>query len=145
MTKPVNVDSDIFDALFTHLELNQVLTPPLRCAAPLVKFNPVGKETYFRASFLPNQTQSPHVGAGTDLHTGIFQVMVAFPTTNEGLVGPLDLAGSLVTQFAKGLTLRTTSGIVVKINRSPWMAPVLIDGARSGIPVSIPYEATVTS
>lgn len=145
MTVASNVEAEIFDALFSHLEDGQSFSPPLRCAAPLVKFTPASDETYLRASFLPNQTNSMHVDKGQDQHFGIFQVMVMFPTRNEGLTVPLGLAGSIVSQFAKGTRLAAASGFIIKINRTPWMAPVLYEAARSAIPVSIPYETSVPS
>jgi hypothetical protein len=133
------------DALCTWLAERQTFSPALRVAYPLVKFTATAGETYLRATILPNETRSQHVGGGQDQHYGIFQILVCFPHSDGGIIGPLEQAGEIVRQFAKNTLVITTEGRKIKVPRTPWVAPLLSDPSRPSIPVSVPYTVAVDS
>jgi hypothetical protein len=141
----MSTTADITAALFAYLADEQLASPALRIAYPGVKFTPEGQETYLRATILPNETRSQMVGGGQDQHLGILQVLVCFPHGDAGIVDPLERAGEVVRQFAKGTNVITTGGLKIKISRTPWISPLLTEPARLMIPVSVPYTVAVGS
>lgn len=136
----MSATADIYDTLAKHLKDSQTFSPALRIAYPGRGFKPIGKETYLRADFLPNETTSTSVGAGRDRHIGFFQVLVVFVQADAGIGDFLEIAESVAAQFAKGTMLPTAEKRIVKIPRSPWVSPVIPDSDRPMIPVTIPYE-----
>lgn len=120
-------------------------SPPLRCAFPGLALKPADDEVYIDVGYLPNQTTSPYVSGDSRRYLGLMQAAVMWPiATAEGIRPPSDLAGEIVNRFRKGTKL-DGYGIRVEINRTPWPAPHLIDGAWLRIPVTIPYQCTITA
>lgn len=138
----MNVDADIVDAMFLWLENHQTVSPPLRISGPLVKFSPRDKEQYLRGDFLPNETGTLHVGAGSTNHIGIFQISVVLNNSNQGIVEPMQLAGAYIEQFKKGTIIWTPQGRKIKIPRQPWAAALVTDSVRPMIPISVPYQVS---
>lgn len=136
----MNVDADIADTLFNWLADHQTISPPLRIAAPLVKFTPTDKEMYLLPSFMPNATQSSYVSKGTTYHYGIFQISLILSNSFQGIVKPLQTAGEFVKQFKKDLILFSAEGRKIKITKEPWISAVLVDSVRPVLPISVPYE-----
>lgn len=133
------VEANILAALCDRLvALN--LTQPI--AWPNVSY-PSGSATiaqnYVRVSHLINDVANVTIGDGQQQHRGIFQLTI-FWKAGDGLIDPLELAETIVNQFAKG-TILFKGGKRVLIYAKPSVAAPMQDGDRVMIPISIPYHS----
>lgn len=94
-----------------------------------------------RAFILPAATDNPSYGDTLQRESGIFQVSICTPL-GAGSGAAIARATLLKAWFYRGFSI-TDSGLIIKIIKSPSMAPALRDGAFYVIPVSIPYQCDV--
>lgn len=131
-------DAIILDGLCTHLA-GLTLSTPLTVAWPDVDFTPPAAG-YVRVTFLPNETMQSELGdAGRNRHMGLFQVSVMWPEGN-GSVTPTDLAGEIVAHFKRG-TVITHDGLIIHIDRPPYISPRLKDSPYTQYPVTVSYRS----
>lgn len=134
-------DAIILASLLDRLIALQ-FSPALAIAFPDIQFPASGQtkpSDYLAVTFLPNVTGDYDIADGSQQHRGILQVSV-FYQSGTGLIKPLDIAGEIITHFAKGTTL-FKDGLKIVIDRKPYSSPPIQDTDRMQIPVSISYHA----
>jgi len=121
-------------ATFSH-------SPAIDIAWPGIHFEPTDGETYFDAQVYQNKTETRAVTmAGADHYKGFLQVAVMYPLSlGAGIIAPTEIAGDVITHFARG-TVLTGDIITVRIIERGWVSPAMTDGDRIRVPVTIPYE-----
>lgn len=131
------VESTIPDLLLIHLGA-LVLVPALPVAYPDVPFtSPTA--AYLEARYMPNTNVNLFLGNdATVQYRGLLQVTLVYQA-GKGIIVPAEIAGRIVSHFAKGTVLRS-SGVNVRIYEKPSVAPSLQDANRVRIPITIPYK-----
>lgn len=94
---------------------------------------------YLRASFLPADTNTLAVGVGSDQHYGMLQLDVVFGN-GGGEIAPARIVAAIISYFKRD-TLMTSNGFNVRVSKTPYRGPQLLDGAWTFIPVRIPYNS----
>jgi hypothetical protein len=132
--------AQIIDALLARLQA-LTLDPELPVAWPEVAFAPEtdapdGK--YLAVSFFPNRPAWEGIASGK-VDQGLLQVSVVWPK-GEGQIAPLQVAASVMAQFAKGLEL-VSGATKVKVYGEPWAAPPIVEADKVSVPITIPWKA----
>lgn len=131
------VEGKIADALLARLG-TLTLSPALPVAWPNVPFSPPAG-TYLEAAFLPNRTENLFMSnTDPDMFQGLLQVTVIYKAAN-GIVRPNDIAGAIVTHFAKGSRIRS-QGITIMIEDRPSVAGPIQDDTHIRLPVTVRYR-----
>ena len=131
---------EIRTALETKLN---ALTPTLATAWESVPFTPVVGTAYQQVNLMIADTINPSLGGNHYRLKGFMQVLLCYPP-NAGAKTASTRADLLVNHFKRGTSL-TSGGITVIIDKTPSIAPALIDGVLYKIPVSIYFSADIYS
>lgn len=131
---------EIRTALETKLN---ALTPTLATAWESVPFTPVVGTAYQQVNLMMADTLNPTLGGDHYRIKGFMQVLLCYPP-NTGAKTAATRADLLVNYFKRGTSL-TSGGITVIIDKTPSIAPALIDGVLYKIPVSIYFSADIYS
>ena len=131
---------EIRTALETKLN---ALTPTLATAWESVPFTPVVGTAYQQVNLMMADTLNPSLGGNHYRIKGFMQVLLCYPP-NAGAKTASTRADLLVNHFKRGTSL-TSGGITVIIDKTPSIAPALIDGVLYKIPVSIYFSADIYS
>ncbi len=131
---------EIRTALETKLN---ALTPTLATAWESVPFTPVVGTAYQQVNLMMADTLNPSLGGNHYRLKGFMQVLLCYPP-NAGAKTASTRADLLVNHFKRGTSL-TSGGITVIIDKTPSIAPALIDGVLYKIPVSIYFSADIYS
>lgn len=131
---------EIRTALETKLN---ALTPTLATAWESVPFTPVVGTAYQQVNLMIADTLNPTLGGTHYRIKGFMQVLLCYPP-NAGAKTAAIRADLLVNHFKRGTSL-TSGGITVIIDKTPSIAPALIDGVLYKIPVSIYFSADIYS
>jgi hypothetical protein len=131
---------EIRTALETKLN---ALTPTLATAWESVPFTPVVGTAYQQVNLMIADTLNPTLGRDHYRIKGFMQVLLCYPP-NAGAKTASTRADLLVNHFKRGTSL-TSGGITVIIDKTPSIAPALIDGVLYKIPVSIYFSADIYS
>ena len=131
---------EIRTALETKLN---ALTPTLATAWESVPFTPVVGTAYQQVNLMIADTLNPTLGGTHYRIKGFMQVLLCYPP-NAGAKTASTRADLLVNHFKRGTSL-TSGGITVIIDKTPSIAPALIDGVLYKIPVSIYFSADIYS
>ena len=102
---------------------------------------PTASQPYQVVSLLPAKPDNPTLDEATQIHNGIYQVLLMFPTTK----GPLSAdtaASAIANHFNAGLEL-TYGGQKVRIRGTPAIAAGYLSGERYCVPVSVRYNSIV--
>lgn len=79
-----------------------------------VPFTPVAGQPYLKPTLLPAEPFQAEIGAnGQNIHTGIYQISIFYPT-GGGVAGLETLKAGLIDHFKRG-TLLVYSGIEIRI------------------------------
>lgn len=133
----VHVETKIAEALLARLAA-LVLSPPLPIAWPNLAFTPPAG-AYLQADHLQAPTVNLFLSnADPDMHVGLLQVTVVAPL-NQGVIGAVEIAGSIANHFGKGTAL-DHEGLRVRIEDRPSIAPALVDEDRLRVPVTVTYR-----
>lgn len=103
-------------------------------------YKPIADTPYQKVNMLRGQPANPEQGAMRQA-VGIFQVTLFYPP-NAATGAAEARADAIAAHFARPLSL-TLSGIVVTIDRSPYVMPGFQDGGRWAVPVRISYFANL--
>lgn len=131
---------EIRTALETKLN---ALTPTLATAWESVPFTPAVGTAYQQVNLMIADTLNPTLGGTHYRIKGFMQVLLCYPP-NAGAKTAATRADLLVNHFKRGTSL-TSAGITVIIDKTPSIAPALIDGVLYKIPVSIYFSADIYS
>ena len=131
---------EIRTALETKLN---ALTPSFATAWESVPFTPVVGTAYQQVNLMIADTLNPTLGGTHYRIKGFMQVLLCYPP-NAGAKTAATRADLLVNHFKRGTSL-TSGGITVIIDKTPSIAPALIDGVLYKIPVSIYFLADIYS
>ena len=131
---------EIRTALETKLN---ALTPTLATAWENVPFTPVVGTAFQQVNLMIADTLNPTLGSTHYRIKGFMQVLLCYPP-NAGAKTAVTRADLLVNHFKRGTSL-TSGGITVIIDKTPSIAPALIDGVLYKIPVSIYFSADIYS
>lgn len=117
------------------------LSPSLPIAGENGTYIPVTGTAYQATTLLPATTQTPPLNEAYSIETGIFQVMVCYPSA-QGPVNARTRAELIRAHFAPG-RLPSESGQVVEILGKPSVLPAVPAVGWYCIPVRIQYKAIV--
>jgi hypothetical protein len=129
---------EIRTALETKLN---ALTPTLATAWENVPFTPVVGTAFQQVNLMIADTLNPTLGDGHYRLKGFMQVMLCYPPAT-GAKQASQRADLLVNHFKRATTL-TNGSVTVIIDKTPLIAPALIDGVLYKIPVSIYFSADI--
>ena len=129
---------NILSAFLNRLD---AMTPALATKKPNVSYTPVTGTPYQRARLIPNTPEHPTLGDQYHREIGFFEVLLFYPI-NTGTRAANTRGQGIKTQFARGTTM-VQNGQVVKVLRTPTVAPEIEDGDRYIIPVTIEYYSEV--
>jgi hypothetical protein len=125
-------------ALETRLN---AMTPALATAWEGVPYTPVTGTPYQQVNMLLSATENPTFGDAMYRVTGFLQVLLCYPP-GTGPKAAATRAELVRDQFRRGLGL-SSGGTDVLIDRTPTIAPAIIDGDRYRIPVTIYFSADI--
>lgn len=115
--------------------LNSMANMPAM-AWPNVDFDSEAVDEYVRVYMLPAESEADSLGC--DAFIGLIQASV-YVRDGKGIIDATGYADLIRAAFPKGL--ETTNGSTTfKVIKTPWDAPIIIDGGWCQIPVSIPYK-----
>lgn len=118
------------------------MAPALETAWENAPFElPPDDAPYQRVNLLPNQPENPTFGDNFRRLRGLLQVTLAYKL-GTGPADALARAELIQTTFPRGASF-VASGITTTIERTPEIAPALIDGDRYCIPVRIRWFANI--
>lgn len=124
-------------ALETRLN---AMSPSLATAWEGIPYTPVTGIPYQQVNLLTD-TDNPTLGDGMYRVTGFMQVLLCYPP-GTGPKAASTRAELVRDWFSRGLGLSST-GINVLIDRTPTIAPAIIDGDRYRIPVTVYFSADI--
>lgn len=143
------IEGQIPDLLLTRLG-SLPFSPAYEIAMPGRSFEPpvattasagvkVGDPlTYLEATVMPNTTVNLYyANTDPDMFQGILQVTVVAPR-GQGIIDASDIAGAIAADL-KGAHI-TGSGLTIKIEDRPSLAPPMQEADRIRIPVSARYR-----
>lgn len=119
------------------------LSPNISISYENASFTPVAGTPYQKAELLPNTPDNSIQGAVTYFERGIFQVTLCYPT-GAGTAASGTQAQLTRAHFKRGTSM-IESGINVIVTDTPKVSPAIIDGDRYCIPISIRYQAQITT
>ena len=125
-------------ALETRLN---AISPSLATAWESVPYTPVTGTPFQQVNLLLNEAENPTLGDGMYRVTGFLQVLLCYPP-GVGAKAAATRAELVRDWFPRGLGL-SSGGQSVLIDRTPSIAPALIDGDRYRVPVSIYFTADI--
>ena len=117
------------------------LTPSLATAWENVPFTPVVGTPYQQVNLMVADTLNPTMGGTHYRVKGFMQVLLCYPPS-VGAKTAATRADLLVNHFKRGTSL-TSGGVTVIIDKTPSIAPALIDGVLYKIPISIYFSADI--
>lgn len=124
-------------ALETRLN---ALSPSLATAWEGIPFTPVTGTPYQQVNLLTD-TENPTLGDGMYRATGFMQVLLCYPP-GTGPKAASTRAELIRDWFSRGLGL-SSGGINVRIDRTPTIAPAIIDADRYRLPVTVYFSADI--
>lgn len=119
------------------------LTPSIATAWENVPFTPVVSTPYQQVNLMIADTLNPTMGGTHYRVKGFMQVLLCYPPSVGAKIAATR-ADLLVNHFKRGTSL-TSGGVTVIIDKTPSIAPALIDGVLYKIPVSIYFSADIYS
>ena len=125
-------------ALETRLN---AISPSLATAWESVPYTPVTGTPFQQVNLLLNEAENPTLGDGMYRVTGFLQVLLCYPP-GTGPKAASARAELIRNQFQRGLGL-SSGGTDVLIDRTPTIAPAIIDGDRYRIPVTVYFSADI--
>lgn len=125
-------------ALETRLN---AISPSLATAWESVPYTPVTGTPFQQVNLLLNEAENPTLGDGMYRVTGFLQVLLCYPP-GAGPKAASARAELIRNQFQRGLGL-SSGGTDVLIDRTPTIAPAIIDGDRYRLPVTIYFSADI--
>lgn len=131
----------------THLESRLAAwaaarTPPMPVAWPNVHFKPPANQVFVAAHHLRAPARSHDLGGQHRQWGGIFQITVSLPA-GTGAAAAGQIAAELETVFPMVPPRSTAQGAVVTVLQPVSTGPVLPDGERTTVPLSVRYTAQV--
>jgi hypothetical protein len=125
-------------ALETRLN---AISPAIATAWESVPYTPVTGTPYQQVNLAVSDTQNPTLGDGMYRVIGFLQVLLCYPP-GTGPKAASARAELIRNQFQRGLGL-SSGGTDVLIDRTPTIAPAIIDGDRYRLPVTIYFSADI--
>ena len=119
------------------------LSPNIATAYENVSFTPVAGTPYQRITLMPNDPDNSQMGSASYIARGIFQVTLCYPT-QTGPASAETQAQIVQAHFKRGTAL-AESGIFVVVTHTPKQHPAMIDLDRYCIPLSILYQAQIST
>lgn len=111
---------------------------PLATAWENTPYSPDVGTPYQRVNFLAAEPENPEIG-GSVIERGFMQVSLCYPLDT----GPAAAASraELIRQTFKRGNAFTSSGIITQIERTPEIAPAMIEDDRYVVPVRVRFFA----
>lgn len=143
-------EARIAEALLSKLA-DLTLSPAIPVAYPNKNFSPTAGQTYLRASFITLPTEQPGLAhSSAKRYGGMLQVSVFAPINKGGLIDAAEIASQVVTHFARGTRMDSTTGspatVVLTVEVGP-MPPTVNSPMKEDAwwhqPISIPFFANV--
>ena len=106
-----------------------------------LKTAPTASIIYQIVSLLPARPDNPTLDEQTQIHAGIYQVLLMLPANASSLPGET-LAQAISDHFYAGLAL-SYGGQTVRIRGTPIIAAGYQTGDRYAIPISVRYNSIV--
>lgn len=125
-------------ALETRLN---AMSPALATAWEGVPFTPVTGTPYQQVNVLMNEAENPTMGGQMYRQRGFMQVLLCYPP-GTGAKAASTRAELVRSQFPRGLGL-SSGGINVLIDRTPTIAPAIIDADRYRLPITIYFLSDI--
>ena len=125
----------------TALETRLNTMSALSTAWEGVPFTPVTGTPYQQVNLLLQEAENPTMGGAMYRQRGFLQVLLCYPP-GTGAKAAATRAEAVRSHFPRGLGL-SSGGTNVLIDRTPSIAPAIIDGDRYRIAVSIYFTADI--
>lgn len=125
-------------ALETRLN---AMSPAIATAWEGIPYTPITGTPYQQVNLLLADSENPTLGDAMYRQAGLMQVLLCYPP-GVGAKAAATRAELVRDWFPRGLGL-SSGGQSVLIDRTPSIAPALIDGDRYRVPVSIYFTADI--
>ena len=119
------------------------LLPAVSIAYENFEFVPVVGIPYQQINLLPTEPGNETMGSAIYFERGIFQILLCYPT-GAGPAAAEARAQLTRANFKRGTTM-TESGITVIVTGTPTQHPAQLDISRYNIPISVPFQAQITT
>lgn len=119
------------------------LSPALETAFENAPYTPTPGTPFQRVNLLPNTPDNSIQGATTYFERGLFQITLCY-AIGTGPAATEAQAQLTRAHFKRGTTM-VESGVTVIITDTPRVSPALIDGDRYTIPISIAWQAQIST
>jgi len=126
------------------LELRlEALAPAIATAFENAAFTPVSGTPFQRVNLLPNTPDNSIQGSSAYFEVGLFQVTLCYPI-GTGPTAAETQAQLIRSHFKRGSSM-LNSGVTVVVTDTPKVSSGMIEGDRFCIPVSIPWQAQIST
>ena len=105
-------------------------------------FTPVAGTPYQQVNLLMADNLSGCISDSSYVSKGFLQVMLCYPIGGGAKLASTR-ADLLLSTFKRGLNL-TSGGVIVEINKTPVIAPAIVDGDRYKFPVTIYFKSFIS-
>lgn len=119
------------------------MSPALATAWENVEFTPAQGAPYQRVNLLAADPDNTTQGSAMFIEVGVLQVTLTYPA-GSGYVAAEARAEAVRSRFKRGTTL-TQDGVRVHITRTPSIAPAIQEPGWYSIPISIRWQAFITT
>ena len=119
------------------------LTPAIATSFENAGYTPVTGTPYQRVNLLPNTPDNSIQGSASYFERGIFQVMLCYPI-GTGPAAAETQAQLTRAHFKRGTSM-VESGVTVVVMDTPRVSPAMIDEDRYCIPLSVPWQAQIST
>lgn len=119
------------------------LSPAVSTAYENKPFTPVTGTPFQRVNLMPNTPDNTTQGGASYIERGIFQIMLCYPI-NTGPAAAEAQAQLTRAHFKRGTSM-VEAGIAVVVTDTPRVASGMIDDNRFCIPISVPWQAQIST
>jgi hypothetical protein len=119
------------------------ITPVIATAFENGTFKPVSGVPYQRSNLLPNTPEDSQIGSRSFFERGIYQVTLCYPL-GAGTAACETRAQLVKDAFKRGTSI-VQSGVTVITMNVPSVTSAMIDGDRYCLPISIRYQAQLST
>ena len=119
------------------------LTPTIATAYENAPYTPVTGTPYQRINLMPNTPDNSTMGTAIYFERGLFQVMLCYPAGT----GPnaAETRAQLIRAHFKRATSMTESSVTVLVTDTPRVSTAMIDGDRYCIPITVHWQAQIST
>lgn len=119
------------------------LSPAISISYENKAFTPITGTPFQRVNLMPNTPDNTTQGGASYIERGIFQILLCYPI-NTGPAAAETQAQLTRAHFKRGTSM-VEAGITVVVTDTPRVAPAMIDDNRYCLPLSVSWQANIST